>query len=475
MRSSQAVEVITAVSLHGGRVKLLQARREAKGSITLLGMKTRQARGSGEESLVQDLRQIVQSLPEAPTEVIGLFSSDAILTRYLSLPSQDPAELQAMALYQLEGSLPYPIQQCVVSVRALGPMGEATRVLVAVAHRPEVEKLVRVCGQAGLKLTRIASSTEAVGCWHQACWPEEGQASSGWLVAEFTEDGLDLGVLLKGSLAYVRHVPHVTGDWEDLAARLEETLQAYRKERLGADISRVSVSGRLDLLAPGALERLEATLGLPVHRIDPLERSPFRDALALAAKELVPEISFSDLLGVVCVPRLLDLDLLPLETRLGQARQAAFRQARRGFLLLVSCFLAVAVWAGLRTAGVFWALRQCRTQTRLLEPQVARVQRQAEVVRDVGAARGFYARQMRWMSGAAQRLPPGMTLQFLGLEGDQTVVLRGNAPDLTAVTNYSAALRADALWGKVTLRAARVHAEQEQGNVEFELALFPKE
>ena len=472
MSLSQTVEIITAVSLHGGWVKLLQARRESAGSITLMGLKVRQARGSDEESLAEALRQLVQSLPEPPKEAIGLFSSDAVLTRYLSLPSQDPSELQAMALFQLEGLLPYSIQQCVVSIKPLGPAGEATRVLAVVAHRPDLERLLRVCRLAGLRLTRVASSTEAMGRWHQACWPEGVQASAAWLAAELTPDGLEAGVFLNGSLIYVRHVPQASGDLEEFVARLEETVRAYEKEKVGPSISRVTVGGRLDLLALGALERLETVLGLSVHVVDPLEKSPLRDALAVTAKEVAPEISFSDLLGAVSVPRLLELDLLPLETRLEQARQALFQQGRRTLALLGLAGLMLAGWSGVRVACVFWALHQTQAEARLLEPQVSRVQRRVEIIRDVGSARVLYAQQVRWLDSAARHLVAGMTLQFLNLEGDHLVVARGTGPDLAAVTAYSAALRADPLWEKVTLRAAQV--QPEKGNVEFEMMLFSK-
>lgn len=475
MRSfSQATQRITAVSVRSGGVKLLQARRDSKGSVTLLGMKARQVHeASDEESLTRVLREMVESLPEPPGETVGLFSSDAVVTRYLSLPSQDPDELQAMALYQMEGSLPYSIEQCVVSVKPLGPMGEATRVLVVVAHRPDIERLIRICQRANLRLTSVASATEAVGRWHQACWPEGALDAAAWLAVEVSEDEIDLGVFLNGSLSYMRHVSHVGGDLQDLAACLEETIQAYEKERVGPKIARVTISGRLDRMAPGALERLEVLLGLAVHRVDPLERSPFKDALAVTAKEIAPEISFSDLLGVVCVPRLLGLDLLPLETRVEQARQSVFRQGRWLLALLALTMTVLAVWVGLRMACVFLATRQAHAEVLTLQAQLTRVQRKAETIQAIGTARDLYARQIRWIGSAVQHLPPGVTLQFLGMEGEGVVVLRAVAPDLTMITAYSAALRGDLLWATVALRAARVQTEQ--GKVEFEMALSPKQ
>ncbi len=454
---------LTAVSVYGGWVKLLQARPQAEGIFDLLGMKARRVADSDEESMAQTLKEWVQSLPESPREVVGLFPSNALFTRYLSLPSRNPEELRAMALYQMEGSLPYPLSECVVSVRPLGPVGEATRVLAVVARRADLERLLRVCRLAGLNPSRITPSTEAIGRWHQAVSPQGGQAAKVWLSAEFTQEGLDLGVFHQGSLVYVRHVPHQTGDLEELAARMEETAQAYMKEEIGPQIRLVTLSGRLDLLAPAALERLEARLGLRVHRVDSLK--------GVAAPEPIPDVSFSDLLGAVSSSRLLELDLLPSEVRQKQAQQAMGRQVRQVGLLAAGLVLALAVWAGGKTVLTSWTLQRYQEQARQLQPQAARVQRKAEAIRAVRAAGVLYDRQIRWINSGTRHLQAGMTLQFLGLEGDRLLVLRGTAPDWAALNSYSGLLQHDPLWKKVTLRSARV---QEKGqNVEFELALFP--
>ena len=465
-------EVLTAVSIRGNWIKLVQARPEARGGVSLLGVKARQVSDFSEETIARALQESVQALPEAPKEVLGLFSTDAVITRYLSLPSQDPAELQAMALFQLEGLLPYSVQECIVSVKVLGSIGEATRVLVAVAHKPEVERFLRICQRAGLKLQGLAASSEAISRWHQACRPKDLTGSAGWLVVEFTQEGLDLGILAGGNLIYMRHVPNVAADLEDLTGRIEETIKAYQKEQIGPAIGRVSVSGWLAPLGPGFVERLETTLGLPVHHVDPLEVSPFKNTLAVTLHDMAPEISFSELLGVVCAPRLLELDLLPLETRLGQARQSVFRAARRTALLLGFCAVLLLGWLGLKVGMTLWSLQQIQKETHLVEPQVERIKQMAQVIRDVRSARDSYIQQMNLLGSATQHLLPGMTLQFLGLEGGQTLVLRGNAPDLSAITQYAAVLQEDSMWGAVNLRSARAQAES--AAVEFELVLTPR-
>ena len=71
---------------------------------------------------------------------------------------------------------------------------------------------------------------------------------------------------------------------------------------------------------------MEELLKLPVHRVDPLEASPFKESLSVTVQELSSEISFSELLGAACAPRLLGLDLLPVEIRQQQSQRELFER-----------------------------------------------------------------------------------------------------------------------------------------------------
>ncbi|MBI3333015.1 MAG: hypothetical protein HYZ93_02865 [Candidatus Omnitrophica bacterium] len=471
-------QVITAVSIQDTWIKLIQAQSAGEGPRRLLAIKSRRVSDLSEEAIAGALKEMVRSLPVPPKEVLGLLSTGEVLTRYLNLPSEDPDELRAMALYQLEGTLPISLQTCVTGVKILGPVGEATRVLVAVAYRPVVERFIRICRLAGLTLTGVATSTEAIGQWHRSCWPQGVETAPRiWLVAELSPYGLDIGVLVEGSLIYVRQVLHagIGSALEELTAQLKETIQAYTREKVGPTIEQVTLSGWLQGFGPAPLERLEAGLGIPVHWVDPLEASPFRESLSATAQELSPEASFSELLGAACAPNLLGLDLLPLETRWQQAQEALFRKIRVAALLAVFGLAAVLGWAGVRIGGSWWQLRQTRSQTDLSSPSAARVRGMVDAVRRVALAREAYALQMELLGSSTGRLLSGMTLQFLGLEGNAGLTLRGTAPDLAAVTGYAAALRGEPIWKNVTLRSAKSGRGPGPAAVEFEMVLEPQE
>ena len=394
-KKTLSTAVITTVSFQGSWIKLLQAQSGAEGVPRLLGMKARQVAGMDEEQMSAALKELVGSLPLPPQAVLGLLPTGEVLTRYLSLPSEDPEELRAMALYQLEGMLPFSIRECLAAVKVLGRAGEATRVLVATAHRPVVERLVRICRSAGLNLTGIAASSEAIGNWHRACWPAAlGISSHVWLAAEITSEGLEMGILINGGLVYMRQVYRGVSFAEDLAAKLQETIQAYEKEQVGPPVEQITLSGSLEGLQRTPMEQLERILGLPVHRVDPLEASPFKETLSVTAQELAPEVSFSELLGVACAPRLLELDLLPVEAQWDLARQAFFHRLR-ATALLVGLGMAVGFsWAGMKIGGTSWMLRQTQEQSRLLEPQVDWVKHRVADIRAVFMGRQEYP--SRW-------------------------------------------------------------------------------
>ncbi len=473
-------QVLAVVSLHGGWLRLLEARVPERGAVSLLSMKARQAAGPqaglsaglSEEHAAALLKEMVAGLPAVPQQALALLSTGEMVTRYLTLPSENLEELRRMAVFQLEGVLPFPIQECVTSVKVIGPAGEATRVLAAAVHRPTVERLVRICDRAGLTLTGIAPSSEAVGSWHRACWRGAPDFPGVWMVADRSREGLDIGVLAKGSLIYMRQVQDFGGDAEELIGQLQETLRAYAREQVGPAIQQITLSGWMQGLAPGFLERAEQALGTPVERVDPLERSPFRESLSVTAQELSPEVSFTELLGAACAPKMLGLDLLPLELRAQQARQRMARELRATALLASAAVALLAGWAGTRVGATWWTTRELSRRIETLQPEVSRIRAAADQARAVHLARRRYAAQMEWLSGALRGLSDGMKLRFLGLEADGLVTLRGAAPDLAAVTGYAGALREDPLWESVHLRSAKSDPDK-GGAVEFELILRP--
>lgn len=473
--SSRKGQVVTAVGLRGAWIRLVQVR--LAGGVeraSVLAVKARRVEDSSEDSLAAILRELLRSLPIRTEQVVGLLPTAEILTRYLRLPAADPDELRAMAHYQMEGLLPFPIQECVTSVQVLGPAGEAVQVLAAAVRRPVVEQLTRICRKAGVFLSGIAASAEAIGSWHQLCVsPALKESVKVWLSAEISPEGLEIGILSGGALLYMRQVP-VPAELEQMSERIKETLRTYVREQIGPPVERVVLGGSLENLGMAPLERLETALELPVQRVDPAESGPLKESLRSALQALEPEISFSDLLGAILSPRHLELDLLPVEARLERVRQSLSREIRGTAVLTLVALVGVGAWVGVRVGTTGWLLQKTQAEIQTVKPQAERVQAMVNSVRAVAQSRAEYAFLMECLAGGLGKVPAGVTLQFLGLEPDRTVTLRGSASDLGTLTRYAAALRTDVFWKEVQLRSAKVEAAGNGAEkVGFELFLKP--
>lgn len=458
--SSRKGQVVTAVGLSGGWVRMVQLRiGPLAGRAAVLAVKARKVEGETEEQISAIVAELLRSLPLRAEQGVGLLSTHEILTRYLRLPPGPMEELRAMARYQMEGLLPFPAQECITAVKVLGTAGEAAHVMAAAVHRPVVERLTRICSRAGFSLTGIAASAEAIGSWHRFRLAPELQESV-WLSLELEPEGMEIGILSGGSLLYMRQIP-TPADLEQLTERIRETLRSYAREQVGPPVQRVVLGGTLEILGSVPLERIESALEMPVRRVDPLPGSQLGD------------LTFSDLLGAALDPRLLQLDLLPLENRIERARQALGRQIQRLLALMLLAVAGLAGWAGVRVTVTEGNLRRTQSEIAALKPASDRIQAMWASIRSVQNARREYGRRLEWISAAMEKAPAGMTFQFLGFESDWTLTLRGSVADLSALTRYAALLREDSRWQEVQLRSAKevLAGAGRAEAVEFEMVL----
>jgi hypothetical protein len=293
------------------------------------------------------------------------------------------------------------------------------------------------------------------------------------LSAEIGPEGLDLEISAAGSLIYMRQVP-APADLEQMSERIKETLRAYVREQVGPPVERMVLSGTLGTLPAFPLERLEAALEMPVQRVEPGDGGPLRESVRAVLQAVQPELTFSDLLGAALSPRLLELDLLPIENRLERARQALSRSIQQTTLFLLVGLIAGLVWVGVRVGTTAWMLQRTQAEVEVLKPEVGRVQAKLGSIRAVAQSRAEYAFLMECMGAGLDPIPGGVALSFLGVEPDRTLTVRGWAPELGVLTRFASSLRENSIWEEVLLRSAKVEETADGvGRVDFELFLRP--
>lgn len=414
--------VTTLVSISDGTGRLLQVRQTAGGPQLL----TVQAQPS------DALPATVNRLPAPPGRVILVLPKVQVLTRYLTLPTDDLGELATMARYAVAETLPYPLEECTVAVQLLHRGEQQTKVLALILSNAVFTPMLALLRRAGLEPQAVALASEGIARWHQALSP--GGATPR-LVVEMLGRTLELIIAHEDQVLALRSVP-LPAEGEPLTPWLithaQEAVRTYAQERAGLPVQAVTVSGP-ELSSPGVVAALAEHLGLPVAVADPLG-SPFVQALAGEASSLTA-VPWSDLFGLASSPEPVTVNLLPAEIRQAQHRQAIESAARRALGWAALCLWLAAGVCGLAAA------RNLRFTQVLVQQQAAiagaaqRAEQLAQHLSRLPAAQAALAARLRALTELQAALPAAVTLEQVTLEGNRLTVV-GSAPGLADVTTW---------------------------------------
>lgn len=469
MKPNVAVNVrgerVTILELEGRTLKLLQADQTAE-RLHLRHLEVREVPEGDVRAAAQTLREMAATLDHPVGRCVGIVPRSELVVRYAKLPSREPAELLRLATYQMHGELPFPVEQCIVTLQPLATDPDGTRVFLAAVHRPVVDRLVTLAQSAGLTLDGIAVSTEGVAWWATRLWSRLGVTPPrGWLFAAVAGETVELGIVVQGTLVFMRRttMPELTP--ERLATILQETVAASVRE---------PVEGRPDAaLLIGAFpnpsvweDRVEAAFGRPVSVVDPASSQLWDEPVATAAMELLHEVELVDLLGVATRPRQIALDLLPVEIKQERIRA---RERRVWGEVAGWAAAAVLIAGAVGAAGLgrsWWQVRQLETEIAQIESSAQAVQAQVKFVEQGIAARAQTGALLTLLAQTAAHMPGGVTWSSATLEAQGRLLMKGTAPDYeTLFTTVSA------VSGISGVRRAQVQSaiQRQAGQVEFEI------
>jgi len=423
MKISAARSVVsTIIHLSEPAARFVQVRQTPRGP-QLLTLKTAPAATLTAETVTQ----LARTLPAPPGRVVLVLPKSQVLTRTLTLPADDPGELTAMARYALADSVPYPLDECCVTIQRLATVEQRTTVLAVIIPKALLDRFLALLAPAGLTPQAIALTAEGLVRWHQRLSPRGPDGPR--LVLDTLGPTLELVVVDGDRLLNVRSIPlPVAGDlpaaW--LLTHVQDTLRGYTQERAGPPVTALTVSGPL-LSAQGIVATLAEHLALPVTVADPTA-SPFTQMLAHEADTLTT-LPWSDLFGLALVPSAPVLDLLPAEVRQQQAREARRRQG-----LELAAWLGLCAWLG-AGLGVVETLRQGRLQHLLRQEQATvaapagRAAALAHYLARLAENAPGYVAAATVLSNLQSAVPANVALDRITLEA-ATLTVSGTAPTL---------------------------------------------
>lgn len=176
----------------------------------------------------------------AEPEGIAVIPRHQATVRFLTLPSQDPAELTSMVALASEELAPYPREQVTVQHQCLQTLDSGeSRVMVVLVHNAVIQQQVESLSAIGVEPAHLYLSTT---CLHALASAAPEAPSDRFVLACVYEDALEVLVMQHGVLEFSRGVAHhapwnldLESGRDALGYEVRDSLAAWRRESEGAD------------------------------------------------------------------------------------------------------------------------------------------------------------------------------------------------------------------------------------------------
>ncbi len=199
------------------------------------------------------------------------------LVRFEKVPPK-PADLMELVRWQIRKSVPFPLEQAVVSYTPGGhPIEGGHEFIVSVARTDIVEQYEAACVHAGVHAGLVDLATFSIinGVLSGLAAP-----AGDWLLVHTTPTYMSLAVLRGADVIFFRNRAEETEG--TLADVVHQTAMYYEDRLEGAGFSRVMLAGGAAVAAGAdALRRnLEERLGVSVEAVDPRNSAALLDRIS---------------------------------------------------------------------------------------------------------------------------------------------------------------------------------------------------
>ncbi|MCA9437796.1 MAG: pilus assembly protein PilM, partial [Candidatus Omnitrophica bacterium] len=339
--------------------------------------------------VVEDLREArIQALKEAlskhqrdlGTVIVGA-SRDEVVSRFVSLPSGEAAEIRDMLFFDVERHIPFSPDDAEISYRIVEQVGaNESRVLMVASKRSDLYHLLDDLDKTGVQPDRI--DVDVHGCGYSFARNGVGNGEP-FAVLDLDLKSSRMSLIVDNGLRFSRAIhigvgslkegdsalPTLQTDssdwseelhdwWKSLVRNIVRSLAGFAHEEHGAEPRKLIITG-VGSRIEGLPEALQKEIELPVEVLDPLESgkgtentTAYSCAIGLALEELEKEHH---------------INLIPEEI---YERYAAAHRKRfmfnTLFLVFINLFL-LGGWAG----HAFWHKQQT---LRIYQNKIAKIQ-----------------------------------------------------------------------------------------------------
>jgi Tfp pilus assembly PilM family ATPase len=432
-------------------------------------------RSLGEPDIVKTLKGFLDQSARREYTAIATVPANLVITKNIEIPSQDPKEIKDIINLQAGRLTPYSRDEVIIDYIHIGVFRQSyTKLLLVIVNKDIVQKQLALFSEAGINITKIVLSSEAIASLVYGHLKLEIQDSP-FCVIHTDATLTDFGVFLKEKQIFLRSISigshHLLTDKEKYLNRfieeLKKSLDAYNLEDIESSPTHTVFTGAIDGLKDLEVMMLDA-FRMPVRLLSVADFIPKADYIA---KETLGPREVS-MLGVAAPLFKADaggINLIPDEVKLRLSLEERGRQIIKTGAWAMTIFLFV---CGIFLANIYFKtefLQKLNAKFKLLNAEASQIEKdfsKVKIIRNYLSNRG---RSLEILTQLYDLTPLEIALTNIRLKDNGSFSVRGEASAMSAVFIYVNDLEKSSCFKNVKTKYTSKRKDQDREIVDFEV------
>ena len=460
-------KIVTAIDISDNVIKVL-AISFNKGERILHTLDQSEIKAKKEKDIAKEVRALVSKDRLAKSLFYLSFPRHLVTIRNIQLPTVNDEEIKNMAELQAIKYLPYSREDMVISHKVIEKTRDGyTNILLILVPRKSVDRHMEIFKYAGIPLERITLNTEGLFNWYASLRLDDRRPIA---VIELDRRHTQVQIIHDKKMLFSRAVsfdatatpPNETALLRELRLSFDSFIKEHDQR-----ISRIALTGNKNYV-----ERLKKILSEKLQaRCDVLEQihDVKIEGLSSDSLALTNNSSFSSLLGIALNAEKLRIDLLPSDIINKRKENILKNELIKTGVLFLSVIVAAFGLAEKKMSDKRSYLRKMDKVLREMEPEVKRLLRYKQNIELIQNQISPQASAIDILRELYSLLPGEISLTLFEYEGENRVLIRGTADDLSTAFQLLPLLEESELFHNVKINYATKRAYRGREYADFEI------
>lgn len=403
-----------------------------------------------------------------------VLSRDFVTVRNLHLPTQDQQEIAQMIDLHISRVVPFKKEEIIFSHQFLG-MDEAgfARVLLAIVQIETLRRQVKILEKAGFFIDEISLSSYLIWQWVMKNYRTEINPRDLYLILDIDSSFTDFIIFSQQGLLFTRSIYIGASEIEDtqevgltrLIGEARQSLVIFYNEEINKKPARIFLSGARSIIKFAHL--IESEFDIPVK----LASIAYQLETKQGKSDIPEDVSLTALAGIILKEKAKTLPFVLPELQIRKAIRDKTRDlVILGSFLIYLFSITLVIFLG-RIYNQQTYLRRLEERYTIIKQDLADLLDQSKKIDFIKNYLDSRRVPLFVISQLQKITPDEITVNFMALDENDNIILRGRAFQLSDVFKFVTSLEKKGTFKDVQTKYTRKRKMKDKEITEFELTL----